>query len=73
MMCGNSRSQHEFCCLCLFDWTSATYDASFCMGSVEASQLEVLAFARPNWAQQAHDMWSAEDTYEKEVFQRFLS
>ena len=44
MMCGNSRCQHEFCWLCLFDWTSATYDASFCMGSVEASHLEVLAF-----------------------------
>ena len=26
---------------------------------------------RSNWAQQAHDMRSAEDTYEKEVLQRF--
>ena len=37
--------------------------------------MEVLASVekqtRSNWAQQAHDMWPAEDTYAKEVLQRF--
>ena len=75
MKCDSSRRQHEFCCLCLHDWTSATYDASFCIGSVEASHLEVLASVekqtRSNWAQQAHDTQTAVDTYVKEVLQRF--
>ena len=75
MKCDNSRRQHEFCCLCLHDWTTARYDASFCIGSVEASHLEVLAFVekqtRSKWAQQAHDMWPAEDTYAKEALQGF--
>ena len=26
MTCGNPRCQHEFCCLSLHDWTSATHD-----------------------------------------------
>ena len=43
MTCGNPRCQHEFSCLCLHDWTSATYDASFCIGRAEASHSEVLA------------------------------
>ena len=54
MMCGNPRCQHEFCCICLHDWTSATYDASFCIGRAEASHSEVLASVerqiRSNWA-----------------------
>ena len=36
MKCDNPRCQHEFCCLCLHDWTSAMYNASFCIGSAEA-------------------------------------
>ena len=37
MKCDNPRCQHEFCCLCLHDWTSATYNASLCIGRSEAS------------------------------------
>ena len=43
MKCDNSRCQREFCCLCLHDWTSAMYNASFCIGGAEASHSEVLA------------------------------
>ena len=43
MTCGNPRCQHEFCCLCFHDWTSAKYNASFCIGRAEASYSEVLA------------------------------
>ena len=75
MTCGNPRCQHEFCWLCLHDWTSATHDASFCTGRTEASHSEVLASVerqiRSNWAQQAHDTRPAEDTYAEEVLQRF--
>ena len=75
MKCDNPRCQHEFCCLCLHDWTSATYNASFCIGGAEASHLEVLEFLekqiRSKWAQQAHDTQPAVDTYAKEVLQRF--
>ena len=35
--CGNPHCQHEFCSLCLHDWTSATYNASLCIGRSEAS------------------------------------
>ena len=59
MMCGNPRCQHEFCWLCLHDWTRAMHDASFCTSRPEASHLEVLASVKrqigSNWAQQAHD------------------
>ena len=59
MMCGNPRGQHEFCWLCLHDWTRVTHDASFCTGRADASHFEVLASVerqiRSNWAQQAHD------------------
>ena len=72
MKCNNSRRQREFCCFCLHDWTSAVYNASFCIVSAEASHSEVLASVerqiRSNWAQQAHD---AEDTYAEEILQRF--
>ena len=75
MKCDNPRCQYEFCCLCLHDWTSAMYNASFCVGSDEASHSEVLAPVErqicSNWAQQAHDARPAEDTYAEEVFQRF--
>ena len=75
MKCDNPRCQHEVCCLCLHDWTSATYNASFCIGRAEASHSEVLAFVekqiRSKWAQQAHDTQPAVDTYAKEVLQRF--
>ena len=75
MKCDHPRCQYEFCCLFVHDWTSTTYDASFCIGSVEASHLEVLASVekqtRSNWAQQAHDTQTAVDTYVKEVLQRF--
>ena len=75
MTCGNPCCQHEFCWLCLHDWTSATHDASFCTGRAEASHSEVLASIerqiRSNWAQQAHDTRPAEDTYAEEVLQRF--
>lgn len=75
MTCGNPRCQHEFCWLCLHNWTSATHDASFCTGRAEASHSEVLASVerqiRSNWAQQAHDTRPAEDTYAEEVRQRF--
>ena len=74
MKCGNPRCQHEFCWLCLHDWTSATHYASFCTGRAEASQLEVLASGekqiRSKWARQAHDMCPAEDTYVEQVLQR---
>ena len=43
MTCGNHRCQHEFCWLCLHDWTRVTHDASFCTGRAEASHFEVLA------------------------------
>ena len=70
-----SRCQHEFCWLCLHDRTRATQDASLCTGRAEASHLEVLPSVerqiRSNWAQQAHDTRPAEDTYAKEVLQRF--
>ena len=42
MTCGNPRCLHEFCWLCLHDWTRATHDASFCTGRAEASHSEVL-------------------------------
>ena len=75
MTCGNPRCQHEFCWLCLHDWTSATYNASFCIGRAETSHSEVLASVerriRSNWAQQAHDAQPAVDTYAEEVLQRF--
>ena len=75
MPCGNPRCQHEFCWFCLHDWTSATHDASFCTGRVEASRSEVLPSVerqiRSNWAQQAHDARPAEDTYAEEALQRF--
>ena len=75
MTCGNPRCQHEFCWLCLHDWTSATHDASFCTGRAEASHSEVLASVemqiRSSWAQQVHDTRLAEDTYAEEVLQRF--
>ena len=75
MTCGNPRCQHEFCWLCLHDRTRAAQDASFCTGRAEASHLEVLPCVerqiRSNWAQQAHDTRPAEDTYAKEVLQRF--
>ena len=72
---GGARCQHEFCWLCLHDWTRATHDASFCTGRAEASHLEVLASVerqiRSNRAQQAHDTRPAEDTYVEEVLQHF--
>ena len=75
MKCDKPRCQHESCCLCLHDWTSATYNVSFCIGRAEESYSEVLASAerqiRSNWAQQVHDTRPAEDTYAEEVFQRF--
>ena len=75
MTWDNPRCQHEFCWLCLHDWTRATHDASFCTGRAEASHSEVLPSVerqvRSNWGQQAHDMWPAEDTYAKEVLQRY--
>ena len=75
MTCGNPRCQHEFCWLCLYAWTSATHDASFCTGRAEATHSEVLASVerqiRSNWAQQAHDTRLVEDTYAEEVLQRF--
>ena len=75
MTCGDPRCQHEFCWLCLHDWTSATHDASFCAGRAEASHSEVLASVerqiRSNWAQQAHDTRPVEDTYAEDVLQRF--
>ena len=75
MKCDNLRCQHEFCCLCLHDWTSATYNASLCIGRCEASHSEVLASVerqiRSKWARQAHDMWPAEDTLAKEALQHF--
>ena len=75
MTCGNPRCQHEFCWLCLHDWTSATHDAPLCTGRAEASHSEVLASVerqkRSNWAQQVHDTRPAEDTYAEEVLQRF--
>ena len=43
MTCGNLRCQHEFCWLCLHDWTCVAHDASFCTGRAEASHAEVLA------------------------------
>ena len=75
MTCGNPHCQHEFCCLCLHDWTSATHDASFCTGRAEASHSEVLTSVerqiRSNWAQQAHDTRPTEDTCAQEILQRF--
>ena len=75
MKCDNPHCRHEFCWLCFYAWTSATHDASFCTGRAEASHMEVLASVerqiRSNWAQQAHDLRPAEDTYEEEVLQRF--
>ena len=75
MTCGNPRCRHEFCWLCLYDWTSATLDASFCIGRAEASHSEVLASVerqiRSNRALHAHDTQLAVDTYEKEVLQCF--
>ena len=75
MTCDNPRRQHEFCCLSLHDRTRATQDALFCTVGAETSHSEVLASVerqiRSNWAQQAHDTQSAEDTYAKEVLQRF--
>ena len=77
MKCDNPRSQHEFCWLCLHDWTSATHDASFCTGGAEASHSEVLASVErqilSNWAQQVHDTRPAEDTYAEEVLRRFCA
>ena len=73
--CGNPRCQHEFCCLFLHDWTSARYNASFCIGRAGASHSELLASVgrqiRSKWARQAHDMWPPEDTYAKEALRRF--
>ena len=50
------------------------YNASFCIGSAEASNSEVLAPVErqmcSHWAQQAHD---ATDTYAEEIPQRFRS
>ena len=75
MTCGNPRCQHEFCWLCLHDWISATHDASFYTDRSEASHSEVVPSVerqiRSSWAQQAHYMWPAEDTFAKEVLQRF--
>ena len=75
MTCGDPRCQHEFCWLCLHDWTRATHDASFCTGRAEASHSEVLPSVerqiRSNWAPQAHDTRPVEDTYAEEVLQRF--
>ena len=75
MKCDNPRCQQEFCWICLHDWTSATHDASFCTGRAEASHSEALASVemqiRSNWAQRAHDMRFAEDTYAEDVLQRF--
>ena len=73
MTCGNPRCQHEFCWLCLHDWTRATHDASFCTGKGvalggsgvrgEADTLQLGATA--------HDTRPAEDTDAKEELQRF--
>ena len=75
MTCGNPHCRHEFCWLCLFDWTSATLDASFCTGRAEASHSEVLASVerqiRSIRALHAQDAQSAVDTYAKEVLQCF--
>ena len=75
MTCGNPRCQHEFCWLCLHDWTTAAHDVSFCTGGAEASHSEVLASVEKqilsNWAQQVHDTRLAEDIYAEEVLQRF--
>ena len=75
MTCGGPRCQHEFCWFCLDDWTSAMHDASFCIGSAEASHSEVLASMerqiRSNWALHANDTQPAVDTYAKEVLQCF--
>ena len=72
MTCGNPRCQHEFCWLCLHDWTRATHDASFCTGRVDASHLEVLPSVErqigSKWAQQAHDTRPAEDTCAEERY-----
>ena len=75
MTYGNPRCQHEFCWLCLHDWSRATHDASFCTGRAEASHSEVLPSVerqiRSNRAQQAHDTRPAEDAYAEEVLQCF--
>ena len=75
MTCDNPRCQHEFCWLCLYEWTSATHDAAFCTVRAETSHPEVLASVerqiRSNWAQQAHDTRPAEDIHAEEVLQRF--
>ena len=75
MTCGNPRCRHEFCWLCLYDWTSAMLDASFCTGRAEASHSEVLASVgrqiRSNWALHAHDTQPAVDTHAKEAHQCF--
>ena len=77
MTCDNPRCQHEFCWLCLYEWTSATHDAAFCTVSRDLAfgGSEVLASVerqiRSNWAQQVHDTRPAEDIYAEEVLQRF--
>ena len=75
MKCDNPRCQHEFCRLCLYEWTSASHDAVFCTVRAEASHSEVLASVemqiRSTWAQQAHDTQPAVDTYAKDVLQCF--
>ena len=75
MTCDNPRCQHEFCWLCLYEWTSATHDAAFCTVRAETSHSEILASVerqmRSNWAQQVHDTRPAEDIYAEEVLQCF--
>ena len=75
MTCGSPRCRHEFCWLCLYDWTSATLDASFCTGRAEVLHSEVLASVErqihSNWAPHAHDTQPAVDIYAKEVLQCF--
>ena len=82
MKCDTHRCQHEFCCLCLHEWTSAAHDSSFCTGRAKASSgvcgeavtLQLGATGVRHAASGRHDaeLFSAEDADVPLRWRRFL-
>lgn len=81
MTCANTRCLHQFCWLCLHDWTSPSHDSSRCamrLDDPDSGALgndEVMAVVEQriltNWDTQPMETRPSRDTYAAEVRHRF--